>query len=100
VRYDTPVFFVTNGTKTYDPDKGSWSLSNPSESKQWANITNMGAQRQQEVFGDVKSLRRVIRLQRAYMSKYDYIRIGNNKFHIDTEHLPIDKQSLVVIQDG
>jgi len=99
MRYDTPVFFVNEGSKVYDPDTGEWNTSGSAEVKRWANVTDMGAARQQEVFGDVKSSRLVVRLLHSYTAAYDHVRIGTESYYTDTEHLPDDKHSLVVMRD-
>ena len=100
MRYDRPVFFVKEGKKQYDPDLGIWNKGEGVRTKRYANITHMGAQRQQAVFGDVKSNRHIVRLQRAYTQSYDFIEIDGIAYIVDTERCPCDKQSLVVMEDG
>lgn len=100
MRYDTPLYFVSEGSKKYDPDTGKYIISDPIKTKKYANVTDMGAERQQVVFGDVSSKRKVVRLQRAYISLYDYIEINGSKYYVNSENVPSDKQSLVVIRNG
>lgn len=100
MRYDTPLFFVQNNEKQYDPDTGEWSKGEPLKTKRWANVTHMGAERQQAVFGDVKANRFILRLQRVFTESYDSIEMNGKTYTVDTERCPGDKQSLVVIQNG
>lgn len=100
MRYDTSIFFVSGSDKEYDPDSGEWKNGEPVKTKKYANVTHMGAERQQAVFGDVKANRYVIRLQRAYTESFDYVEIDGKPYHVDTDRLPSDKQSLVVIRNG
>lgn len=100
MRYDTPIYFVKTTGKVYDPEEGKWTQGESVSTKKYANVTHMGAERQQAVFGDVKANRFVVRLQRVYVESYDYIEIDGKAYHMDTERLPSDTQSLVVIQDG
>ena len=100
MRYDVPLFFVKETEKHYDPELGEWIQGEKVRTKKYSNVTHMGAERQQAVFGDVSSKRFVVRLQRAYKQPYDYIEIDGKSYHTDTERLPSDKQSLVVVMDG
>ncbi len=100
MRYSTPVFFVKEGKKQYDPDTGVWSSEENVRTRKYANITHMGEDRQQAVYGDVKSDRSVVRLHRAYTKEYDYIEINGEKYTVDMERCPSDRKSLVVIKNG
>jgi hypothetical protein len=99
MRYDTKVYFVSE-KKAYDPDTGVWSDASNAKVLRRANVTDMGAQVQQAVFGDVKPTRKVVRLQHAHGDAYDYIQIGADRYYPDTEHYPSARQTLVVIRDG
>ncbi len=96
MRYDTPLFFVKEGKKLYDPDVGAWVKGESVRTKKYGNITHMSAERQRVVFGDVKSDRYVIRLQRVYTRAYDFIEIDGKAYTVDMERCPSSKQSLVV----
>ncbi|QOV20570.1 hypothetical protein INP51_06415 [Blautia liquoris] len=100
MRYDTPISFVKEAEKHYDPEAGEWIQEEPVRTKKYANVTHMGADRQQAVFGDVKANRLVVRLQRVYGEAYDLIEIGGKAYHTDTERLPSVAQSLVVMQNN
>lgn len=100
MRYSTPVFFVKEGKKQYDPDTGVWSSEENVRTRKYANITHIGVERQKAVYGDVKSDRIVVRLQRSYAKEYDHIEISGEKYIIDTERCPSDRKSLVVIKNG
>ncbi|MGC4020249.1 MAG: hypothetical protein QM793_14165 [Muricomes sp.] len=53
MRYDTPIYFVRKTEKKYDPVSGEWKEGVEVRIKKYANVTHMGAERQQAVFGDV-----------------------------------------------
>ena len=99
MRYDKPVYFIRKNNKNYDPDSGEWTKGETIRTKRYANVTHMGADRQQVVFGDVKSNRLIVRLQRAYTDNYDYIEYAGKLYTVDSERCPSDRQSLVVIQN-
>ena len=98
MRYGTPVVFVRENEKHYDPDSGEWTKSETVRVKKYANVTHMSAERQQAVFGDVRSNRFIVRLQRAYRPSYDYVELNGKRCTVESERCPSDKQSLVVIQ--
>lgn len=100
MRYDTPLFFVKETKKQYDPDSGEWSSGELAKEKRWANVTDLSAERQKVLFGDVRPNRFVVRLQRVYTKDYDYIEINGKTYIVDKERCPSDKQSLVVIGNG
>ena len=100
MRYDTPVFFVCAGEKEYDPDAGEWLEASESRTKRWANVTHMSAERQQAVFGDIRSDRYIIRLRRPFKGVFDAVEMNGIRYIADTERYPSDKQSLVVVRNG
>ena len=100
MRYSTPVFFIESGDKQYDPDSGTWIKGNDIRAKKYANVTHMEVERQQVAFGDVRSDRYVVRLQRPYERAYDHIEIGGKKYVVDIERCPGNKRSMVVVEDG
>lgn len=100
MRYDAPVFFVCAGEKEYDPDAGEWKAEAESRTKRWANVTHMSAERQQAVFGDIRSDRYIIRLRRPFKASFDAVEIDGVRYLADTERYPSDRQSLVVMKSG
>ena len=68
--------------------------------KRWANVTHMSAERQQTVFGDIRSDRYVIRLRRPFKGAFDTVEIDGVRYLADTERYPSDRQSLVVVKNG
>ena len=100
MRYGTPVVFVKENEKHYDPDYGERSKSETIRVNKYANLKQMIAERQQTVFGDVRPNRFIVRLQRSYKASYDYVELNGKRCTVDTERCPSDKQSLVVVQNG
>ena len=100
MRYNTPVIFVRSGEKQYDPDSGEWIKGKDIKDKKYANLTHMSAERQRTVFGDVKSDRRVIRLQRAYPYQYDHIEINGERYELEKALDAAVGQSMAVVKYG
>lgn len=97
MRYDKPIYFVKESGRHYDPDSGEWQMDEPVKAMRRANITHMSAERQRAIFGDVRSDRSIVRLQRPFIEPYDFIEINGKAHSVDTERCPSNKQSLVVI---
>ncbi|MDD3230028.1 MAG: hypothetical protein PHY23_10835 [Oscillospiraceae bacterium] len=100
MRYDTPVFFVSDSDRRYDPDSGAWSGDVPGEVKRWANVSHVSAERQQVVFGDVRGDRFVVRLQRPYTAGFSSVRIGSDLFYPERVRLPVDAMCITVVSNG
>ncbi|MEG1433820.1 hypothetical protein [Eubacterium sp.] len=100
MRFDTPIYFVSTSGKHYDPVSGEWDVGQQEKTKKYADMTHMGAQRQQAVFGDVRADRFVIRLQRAYTAAYECLEIDGKSYQVEKDKVPSDKEVLVVVRHG
>ena len=100
MRYDKPLYFVSNVDKHYDAELGEWVQGQTSRVKKYGNITAMSANRQQVIFGDVSNKRLVVRLQRVYREPYDLLEIDGKSYQVDNEHVTSDTLSLVVVANG
>lgn len=100
MRYDKPLYFVSNVGKHYDAELGEWVQGQTSRVKKFSNITAMSENRQQLIFGDVSNKRLIVRLQRIYNEPYDLLEIDGKSYQVDNEHVTNDSLSLVVIASG
>lgn len=100
MRYNIPVIFVRSGERQYDPDSGEWINGKDIKDKKYANVTHMSSERQRKVFGDVKSDRRIIRLQRAYKYQYDHIEINGERYELERTLDATVGQSMAVVKYG
>ena len=100
MRYDKPLYFVSEVGKHYDAELGEWVQGKTSRVKKFANITAMSENRQQVIFGDVSNKRLIVRLQRVYREPYDLLEIDGKSYQVDNEHVTNDSLSLVVVANG
>ena len=100
MRYDKPLYFVSNVDKHYDAELGEWVQGQTSRVKKYGNITSMNANRQQVIFGDVSNKRLIVRLQRVYREPYDLLEIDGKSYQVDNEHVTSDSLCLVVVANG
>ncbi|CEN29141.1 hypothetical protein [Pseudolactococcus piscium] len=100
MRYDKPIYFVSNVGKHYDVELGEWVQGQTSRIKKFANITAMSENRQQVIFGDVSNKRLIVRLQRVYREPYDLLEIDGKSYQVDNKHVTSDSLSLMVVANG
>ena len=100
MRYDKPIYFVSNIDKHYDVELGEWVQGQTSRVKKFANITAMSESRQQVIFGDISNKRLIVCLQRVYRKPYDLLEIDGKSYQVDNEHVTSDSLSLVVVANG
>lgn len=60
--YDTEVQFIQKVNSHYDPVLGEYVEEIPQINAYLANVTDLGLERSQKLFGEVKQGRKVIRL--------------------------------------
>lgn len=99
MRYDKPVYFVKIKNRHYDPDAGIWEESGTERQRRWANITEMGVERQQTLFGNVKLDRKVVRVYTPYQGEYDHIEINGENYFLELM-IPGKHPVLVVSKNG
>ncbi len=80
MRYDKQVYFVKEGTKTYDPNTGDYTVSKPIKTMKWANISDAGTETLKILFGEIKQGTKIIRLKNNYKEPFDYIEIDGEKY--------------------
>lgn len=96
MRYDTPIYFQLIRQGIYDPKTGDYADGDPVETKVYANVTDISAERMKLLYGDVKRNSKVIRLQQHYTKTYNRIRIGDKQYGVDDERKLRTKHVLVV----
>ena len=84
MRYDTEVTFVVEKDGYYNPDIGEHAEPTKEETVRYANVTDLGTERSQVLFGDVKQGVKVIRLLRPYQKRWDYVLIREVKYQLVT----------------
>lgn len=78
MRFDKRVTFVTNGEEYYDPDRSEWVRGEPTLNVVPCNVSRMGVERTNQIFGSLDKVVTVIRLQRTYDKPFDRIYLGSH----------------------
>lgn len=82
MRYDTKMYFVQEVEDVYNEDTGDYSPSTPLKDSKWVNVSDMGIERMNAVFGRIRRKAITIRMQGEYLKNYDYIQIGEDKYDV------------------
>lgn len=73
MRYDKKIYFVKEGEDEYDYATGNYVTTEPIKHEAWANVSDMGTQRQTLIFGGLKQGALTVRIQGKYEKPFDYI---------------------------
>lgn len=82
MRYDKQVFFVKEGEDEYDYSTGDYVTTEPIKEEVWANVSDMGTERQTLIFGAVKQGALTIRLRSKYEKPFDMIEYDGNIYDV------------------
>ena len=95
MRFDKRATFVTNGEEYYDPDRSEWVRGEPTLNVVPCNVSRMGVERTNQIFGWLDNVFNVNRLQRNYNNPFESIYLGRHDLEsIKTENsLEVIRQS-------
>ncbi len=82
MRFDKRITFVQKGDYYYDPIKGENVEGVPTKDTKPCNISTLGIQRTNELFGQIDRKITVARLQRPYNDPFDYIEINDQRYDV------------------
>lgn len=96
MRYLDKVKFIKTSPGGYDPVLGEDKPVTEVETVLDANVTDLGTDRAQALFGDYKKKRKVIRLLRPYKEPWDYLYYKDVKYQFASHTDLGGKQTLIV----
>lgn len=79
MRFDKRVTFVRETDGYYDPEKGEWIPGELVEIKLPCNVSKLGLERSNQIFGQIDKAMSVIRLQQPYYKDFEYLYLGDEK---------------------
>lgn len=82
MRFDKRITFVNITESYYDPIEGEYVEGERIETKKPCNLSNLGIQRTNELFGELDKLITIARLQHPYNGKIDYVLINEQKYNV------------------
>lgn len=82
MRYDKRIYFVKEGEGEYDYSTGNYVTTESIKHEVWANVSDMGTQRQTLIFGALKQGALTIRIQNKYEQPFDYIEVDGQPYNV------------------
>ena len=95
MRFDKPVFFETVKPGAYDPTTGDYADETIEAIKQYADITNAGAETLKLIYGTIKQGVLVVRIKGHHKQPFDRIRIDGKIYRVDFERKLPDKHVFI-----
>ncbi|MBN6206382.1 hypothetical protein JYK21_07945 [Ralstonia pickettii] len=89
MRFDKRVTFVHETDGYYDPEKGEYVEGEYDDKTLPCNVSRLGLERTNQIFGQVDRVMSVIRLQRPYLDNFEYLYLGDDK----NQKLQVKRQS-------
>lgn len=96
MRYLDRVTFVKLTGGGYDPETGKNKPQETVFTEIDANVTDLGTDRAQALFGDYTKQRKVIRLLHLYKDPWNYVYVDGVKYQFASNTALRQKQSLIV----
>lgn len=82
MRFNDRITFVKEIESYYDPVKGEYVEGELISTTKPCNVSTLGINRTNELFGQIDKLVTVARLQRPYTDPFDYVLIDNQKYNV------------------
>ncbi len=82
MRYTDRVTFVTESPGGYNPETGNHEEATQTTETLPCNISPLGTNRTQELFGSITVRVDVVRLQRPYHASFDYVIIDGKRMNV------------------
>lgn len=98
MRYLDKVIFVKESGGGYDPALGEERPKTEVETTLYANVTDLGTDRAQALFGDFKKRRKVVRLLNPYKSEWDYLYYDDVKYQF-AGHTDLNRKQSFIVEE-
>lgn len=79
MRFDKRVTFVSETDGYYNPEKGEWIPGENVERTFPCNVSKLGIDRTNQIFGQIDKVMSVIRLQQPYYKDFKHLYLGDNE---------------------
>lgn len=98
MRYLDRITFVRPTPGGYDPGTGMNNPQTEIETTIDANVTDLGTDRAQALFGDYKKRRKVIRLLNPYNAAWDYLYYEGVKYQF-ASHTDLSRKQSIIVEE-
>lgn len=77
MRFNKRVTFVSETDGYYDPEQGEYVDGETVKKTLPCNVSRLGVERTNQIFGQIDRVITVIRLQRPYLKNFEYLYLGD-----------------------
>lgn len=82
MRFNSRITFVSVAESRYNPESGEYTESEPIFTTTPCNLSRMGVERTNQLFGTIDKQILTARLQQPYNAKFDYVLINDQKYNV------------------
>lgn len=97
MRYTDRVTFVTESPGGYNPETGNHEEATLTTETLPCNISPLGISRTQELFGSIAVQVDVVRLQRPYSKRFDYVTIDGKRMNVK-RRIPHRRETVLYVE--
>lgn len=85
MRFSDRITFVNIEESYYDPTKNGYVEGEEIRTTKPCNLSTLGLNRTQELFGNLDTRITVARLQRPYLNEFDHVLINEKKYTVTSK---------------
>jgi len=85
LRFSDRITFVNIEESYYDPTKNGYVEGEEIRTTKPCNLSTLGLNRTQELFGNLDTRITVARLQRPYLNEFDHVLINEKKYTVTSK---------------
>jgi hypothetical protein len=82
MRFNERITFVSVTESKYNPETGEYIESDPMQTTMPCNLSRMGIERVNQLFGSIDKQILTARLQQPYNAKFDYVLINDQIYNV------------------
>lgn len=99
MRYNDRLTFITEKSGGYNPVTGEHEEASITTDKKPCNLSPLGVERSNQLFGEIDTNIQIARLQRPYKQSFSHIEIDGKKFNVK-KHVKHRSQSVFYLEGG
>lgn len=96
MRFDTPIYFQYIQTGEYNESTGNYDDDTLIETQQMASVMDTSTENMKLIYGDIRQGSLTLTIQNQYDETFNYIRVGQKRYHVDRSRRLRTKQTYIV----
>lgn len=96
MRFDTPIYFQYIQTGEYNESTGNYDDDTLIETQQMAAVMDTSTENMKLIYGDIRQGSLTLTIQNHYDETFNYIRVGQKRYHVDRSRRLHTKQTYIV----